>query len=60
MKDKKRDKRVRDGDLSRGGSHEGEVPNSRKPSHEQVCGEFWNLRGQHNWEGEKNPTKYVP
>ena len=25
IKDKKRDKRVRDGDLSRGGSHEGEV-----------------------------------
>ena len=23
-------------------------PNSRKPSHRQVCGEFWNLRGQHN------------
>ena len=28
-------------------------PNSRKPSHRRVCGEFWNLRGQHNWEGEK-------
>ena len=26
-------------------------PNTRKPSHWQVCGEFWNLRGQHNWEG---------
>ena len=25
-------------------------PNSRKSPHEQVCGEFWNLRGQHNWE----------
>ena len=25
-------------------------PNTRKPSHWQVCGEFWNLRGQHNWE----------
>ena len=25
-------------------------PNSRKPSHQRVCGEFWNLRGQHNWE----------
>ena len=23
---------------------------------QQVCGEFWNLRGQHNWEGKKkNP-----
>ena len=31
-------------------------PNSRKSSHQWVCGEFWNLRGQHNQEGEKkNP-----
>ena len=22
-------------------------PNIRKPSHQWVCGEFWNLRGQH-------------
>ena len=28
-------------------------PNSRKPSHQWVCGEFWNLRGKHNQEGEK-------
>ena len=28
-------------------------PNSRKPSHHRVCGEFWNLRGQHNQEGKK-------
>ena len=28
-------------------------PNTRKPSHRQVSGEFWNLRGHHNWEGEK-------
>ena len=26
-----------------------EFPN-RKPSHNWVCGEFWDLRGQHNWE----------
>ena len=26
-------------------------PHSRKPSHRWVCGEFWNLREQHNWEG---------
>ena len=32
IKDKKRDKRVRDGDPSWGGSCEGEVSNSRKPS----------------------------
>ena len=29
-------------------------PNTRKPSHQRVCGEFWNLRGEHNWEGEKH------
>ena len=28
-------------------------PNTRKPSHQQVCGEFRNIRGQHNWEGKK-------
>ena len=28
-------------------------PNNRKPCHWQVCGEFWNLRGQHNQEEEK-------
>ena len=32
-------------------------PNSRKPSHWWVCGEFWNLRGQRNWEGKQNKTK---
>ena len=26
-------------------------PNSRTLSHWWVCGEFWNLRGQHNQEG---------
>jgi len=25
-------------------------PSSRKPSHRWVCGEFWNIRGQHNQE----------
>ena len=29
-------------------------PNTRKPSHQQVCGEFGNLRGQHNWEEKLN------
>ena len=28
-------------------------PNSKKLSHRQVCGEFWNLRGQHNREKKK-------
>ena len=35
---------------------EEKFPNSRKPSHRRVCGEFWNFRGQHNWE-EKNPPQ---
>ena len=34
-------------------------PNTRKPSYQWVCGEFWNLRGQHNWEENKNKN-YVP
>ena len=32
---------------------EEKFPNTRKPSHRQVYGKFWNLRGQHNQEGEK-------
>ena len=28
-------------------------PNSKKLSHRRVCGEFWNLRGQHNREKKK-------
>ena len=32
---------------------EEKFPTSRKPSHRWVCGEFRNLRGQHNWEGKK-------
>ena len=35
---------------------EGKFPNTRKPSHWRVCGEFWNLRGQHNWEEGKKKT----
>ena len=36
-------------------------PNPRKPSHWQVCREFWNLRGQHTWEvkKKKNLIEYV-
>ena len=32
-------------------------PNSMKPSHRWVRGEFWNFRGQHNitGRGKKNP-----
>ena len=32
---------------------EEKFPHSRKPSHRRVCGEFWHLRGKHNWEGKK-------
>ena len=36
--------------------------NRRKPSHWWVCGEFWNLRWQHNWEKKKikKTTNYTP
>ena len=30
------------------------LPNTRKPFHLRVCGEFWNLRGQHNQEEKIN------
>ena len=41
---------------------EEKFPNTRKPSHWWVCGEFWNLGGQHNWEEKKKqqPTDYTP
>ena len=41
-----------------GVAKEDKFPNNRKPSHQKVCGEFWNLRGQHNWEEKKK--KYTP
>ena len=31
-------------------------PNTRKPSHWWVCGEFWTLREQHNREEKINKT----
>ena len=37
---------------------EEKFPNTRKPSHQRVCEEFWNLRGQHNQEEKKK--KYPP
>ena len=37
---------------------EEKFPNTGKHSHRQVCGEFWNLRGQHNQEEKIN--KYNP
>ena len=36
---------------------EEKFPHSWKPSHRQVCGEFWNLRGQHNREKQKEKKK---
>ena len=32
---------------------EEKFPHSRKSSHNHVCGEFWNLRGQHKWKEKK-------
>ena len=32
---------------------EEKFPNTRKAFQRWVCGEFWNLRGQHNWEDKK-------
>ena len=57
IKDKKIDKRVRDRDpsLERVVKEE-KFPNTRKLSHWQVCGEFWNLRRQHNQEEKINKT----
>ena len=38
---------------------EEKFPNIRKPFHQQVYGEFWNLRGQQNQEG-KSKKKETP
>ena len=35
------------------GMKEVKLPPSRKLSHRQVFGEFWNLRRQQNWGGKK-------
>ena len=55
IKDKKRDKRIRDGDPSRGGSREGgDVSKHQETlSPADLWGEFWNLRGHHNREEKK-------
>ena len=40
---------------------EEKFPNTRKSSHRWAYGEFWNLRGQHNWEGKtKKPQIMCP
>ena len=33
---------------------------NRKPSHSQVSGEFWDLRGKHNWKKQTNPRQNMP
>ena len=53
MKDKKKDKRVRDETWPGERAVKEKFPNTRKPSYQWVYGEFWNLRGQHNQEGTK-------
>ena len=39
---------------------EEKFPNTRKPSHRWVCGEFWNLRGQHNKKETNKQTNQPP
>ena len=34
-------------------------PNTRQPSHKRICGEFWNLGGQHNREGKKKRNPQI-
>ena len=38
---------------------EKKFPKSRKPSHRQVCGDFCNLRGQHNPERGRGETHRI-
>ena len=52
-----RDKRETETHPGVGVVKEEKVPNSRKPSHRQVCGEFWNLRVQHYWGKKKKERK---
>ena len=54
VKDKKRDKELgTETHAGEGVVKEEKFPNSRTPSHWQVCGESGNLRGQHNREKKK-------
>ena len=46
-------KRQKERHFGEGVVKEEKFPNSRKSSHQWVFGEFWNLRGKDNWEGEK-------
>ena len=53
-KHKKRGKELGTETSPREGVMKEKFPNTRKPSHWWVCGEFWNLRGQHNQKGKIN------
>ena len=53
IKDKKTKQLGMETHPGEGVKKEGKFPNSRKPSHRWVFTEFWNLKGQHNREGEK-------
>ena len=33
--------------------------NTRKSSHQRVCGEFWTLRRRHNWEEKENKNPQI-
>ena len=61
IKDKKKDKELGMGTHTREGVVKEEMfPNRRRcfqPWHQQVCGEFWSLRGQHNWEEKRKQNK---
>ena len=48
--------------LAEGVVEEEKFSNTRKRSHQWICREFWNLRGQHNREGgkKKKLTDYTP
>ena len=55
IKDKKRDKRARDGDPTGEESlNRGSFQFTRKPSHWRVWGKLLNLGGQPNWEEKFN------
>ena len=38
---------------------EEKFPNTRRPSHQWACGEFWNLRGKHKEEGDPQIMRLI-
>ena len=58
MKDENRDKALgMETHPGEGVMKEKKFPNSRKPSHQRICGEFCNLRGQHKRRKGKRKQK---